>query len=82
VMLDGRTQQADTPQRLFESPANLFVAGYIGFPAMNFAEARLVRDDGPTVTFAGHALPVNRAPERAARVRGLPVILEPETASW
>jgi multiple sugar transport system ATP-binding protein len=57
VMLDGRTQQADTPQRLLESPANLFVAGYIGFPAMNFAEARLVRDGGPTVTFAGHALP-------------------------
>jgi multiple sugar transport system ATP-binding protein len=61
VLLDGRSQQADTPRRLFESPANLFVAGYIGFPAMNFAEARLVRDDGPTVTFAGHALPVPAA---------------------
>ena len=61
VMLDGRTQQADTPQRLLESPANLFVAGYIGFPAMNFADARLVRDGGPTVTFAGHALPVPAA---------------------
>jgi len=61
VMLDGRTQQADTPQRLFDSPANLFVAGYIGFPAMNFAEARLVRDDGPTVAFAGHALPLPAA---------------------
>ena len=61
VLLDGRAQQADTPRRLFESPANLFVAGYIGFPAMNFAEARLVRDDGPTVTFAGHALPVPAA---------------------
>ncbi len=61
VMLDGRIQQADTPQRLFEFPANLFVAGSIGFPAMNFAEARLVRDGGPTVTFAGHALPVPAA---------------------
>ena len=61
VMLDGRTQQADTPRRLFEFPANLFVAGSIGFPAMNFAEARLVRDGGPTVTFAGHALPVPAA---------------------
>jgi multiple sugar transport system ATP-binding protein len=61
VMLDGRTQQADTPRRLFESPANLFVAGYIGFPAMNFAEARLVRDGGPTVTFGGHSLPVPAA---------------------
>jgi multiple sugar transport system ATP-binding protein len=61
VMLNGRTQQADTPQRLFDSPANLFVAGYIGFPAMNFAEARLVRDDGPVVAFAGHALPLPAA---------------------
>jgi multiple sugar transport system ATP-binding protein len=61
VMLDGRTQQTDTPRRLFESPANLFVAGSIGFPAMNFAEARLIRDGGPTVTFAGHALPVPAA---------------------
>ena len=61
VMLDGRSQQADIPQRLFESPANLFVAGYIGFPAMNFAEARLARDGGPTVTFAGHTLPVPAA---------------------
>jgi len=61
VMLDGRIQQADTPQGLFEFPANLFVAGSIGFPAMNFAEARLVRDGGPTVTFAGHALPVPAA---------------------
>ena len=61
VMLDGRAQQADTPQRLFESPANLFVAGCTGFPAMNFAGARLVRDNGPTVTFGGHALPVPSA---------------------
>src|ERR1700722_9088636 len=61
VLLDGRTQQCGPPRRLFESPANLFVAGCIGFPAMNFAEARLVRDDGPTVTFAGHALPVPAA---------------------
>lgn len=61
VMLDGTAQQADTPQRLFESPANLFVAGYIGFPAMNFAQARLVRDAGPAVTFAGRTLPVPAA---------------------
>ncbi len=61
VMLDGRAQQADTPQRLLEAPANLFVAGYIGFPAMNFAEARLVRDAGPAVTFAGRTLPVPAA---------------------
>ena len=58
VLLDGRVQQVGAPQRLHDAPANLFVAGYIGFPAMNFAAARLVRDDGPTVVFAGHALPL------------------------
>ena len=47
VLSDGRLQQVDTPQKLFESPVNLFVAGFIGSPAMNFVLADLVRDDGP-----------------------------------
>jgi multiple sugar transport system ATP-binding protein len=58
VLRDGRLQQVDTPQALFEAPVNLFVAGFIGSPAMNFVTAGLVRDDGPAVTFAGHKLPV------------------------
>jgi multiple sugar transport system ATP-binding protein len=37
---------------------NLFVAGFIGSPAMNFATAALTRDDGHAVTFAGHTLPL------------------------
>jgi multiple sugar transport system ATP-binding protein len=40
---------------------NLFVAGFIGSPAMNFVLAGLVRDDGPAVTFAGYRLPVPQA---------------------
>jgi multiple sugar transport system ATP-binding protein len=58
VLRDGRLQQVDTPQTLFNSPVNLFVAGFIGSPAMNFANARLVRDDGAAVVFAGHRLAV------------------------
>jgi multiple sugar transport system ATP-binding protein len=58
VLRDGRLQQVDTPQTLFNSPVNLFVAGFIGSPAMNFANARLVRDDGAAVIFAGHRLAV------------------------
>jgi multiple sugar transport system ATP-binding protein len=58
VLRDGRLQQVDTPQSLFESPVNLFVAGFIGSPAMNFALADFTRDEGPAVTFAGHRLPV------------------------
>ena len=58
VLQDGQLQQADSPQVLFNAPVNLFVAGFIGSPAMNFATARLVRDDGLAVTFAGHRLAV------------------------
>jgi len=58
VLRDGRLQQVDTPQALFEAPVNLFVAGFIGSPAMNFVTAELVRDDGPAVAFASYKLPV------------------------
>jgi multiple sugar transport system ATP-binding protein len=58
VLRDGQLQQVDTPQTLFDKPVNLFVAGFIGSPAMNFVTAELVRDDGPAVAFAGHRLPL------------------------
>ncbi len=58
VLRDGKLQQVDTPQTLYNSPVNLFVAGFIGSPAMNFVEAELVRDDGPAVAFAGHKLAI------------------------
>jgi multiple sugar transport system ATP-binding protein len=58
VLRDGRLQQVDSPQRLFDAPLNLFVAGFIGSPAMNFVTAQVVRDDGPSVVFADHRLPV------------------------
>jgi len=46
VMTDGILQQIDTPQVLYDTPVNLFVAGFIGSPAMNFLEAQLVERDG------------------------------------
>jgi multiple sugar transport system ATP-binding protein len=58
VLREGKLQQVDTPQSLFDNPVNLFVAGFIGSPAMNFVTAKLVRDDGPRVAFAGFTLPV------------------------
>jgi multiple sugar transport system ATP-binding protein len=58
VLRDGKLQQVDTPQYLYEAPVNLFVAGFIGSPAMNFVTAELVRDDKFAVTFAGYKLPV------------------------
>jgi multiple sugar transport system ATP-binding protein len=66
VLRDGKLQQVDAPQRLFNAPVNLFVAGFIGSPAMNFASARLIRDDGPAVTFADYRLPL---PDELLRAR-------------
>jgi multiple sugar transport system ATP-binding protein len=48
VMNKGLLQQLDTPQALYDRPANLFVAGFIGSPAMNFFEAK-IRKDGKDV---------------------------------
>src|SRR5260370_37445140 len=58
VLREGKLQQVDTPQTLFDSPVNLFVAGFMGSPAMNFAAATLARDGGAAVSFAGFKLPV------------------------
>ncbi|MCL4561432.1 MAG: sn-glycerol-3-phosphate ABC transporter ATP-binding protein UgpC [Chloroflexi bacterium] len=46
VMNKGILQQLDTPQTLYDHPANLFVAGFIGSPAMNFFPAHLRKDNG------------------------------------
>ncbi len=53
VMRDGLIQQVDAPLNLYEQPANLFVAGFIGSPAMNFIEASLAQRDDATVIDAG-----------------------------
>jgi len=46
VLNDGVLQQIDPPQRLYDLPNNIFVAGFIGSPAMNFFEAALIEDNG------------------------------------
>ncbi len=58
VMRDGVLQQCDTPRRLFRQPANVFVAGFIGSPAMNFVEADV---SGDTVAFGEHELGLPRS---------------------
>ena len=55
VMRDGRIQQVDTPQALYRDPVNLFVAAFIGSPAMNLVEAQL---EGDAVEFGGHRIPL------------------------
>ena len=52
VIKKGELQQVDAPQALYDRPANIFVAGFIGSPAMNMVEAQLIRDDaGLSVEF-------------------------------
>ena len=46
VLQKGRVEQVGTPLELYDHPANLFVAGFIGSPAMNFIRGRLHRHDG------------------------------------
>jgi multiple sugar transport system ATP-binding protein len=46
VMKDGLAQQIGTPMEIYERPSNLFVAGFIGSPSMNFVEARIVQENG------------------------------------
>ena len=44
IMKDGYIEQVGTPQEVFDTPVNLFVAGFIGSPQMNFLKAKLVQD--------------------------------------
>ncbi len=67
VLRDGKIQQVDTPQALYSTPNNLFVAAFIGSPAMNLVEADLV--DG-VLSFAGYRMPV-RAPQQGRFVVGI-----------
>ncbi|MGH2811630.1 MAG: ABC transporter ATP-binding protein, partial [Actinomycetota bacterium] len=53
VLRDGLLQQFDTPNNLYERPVNLFVAGFIGSPAMNMVGARLESKDGTIVASFG-----------------------------
>jgi multiple sugar transport system ATP-binding protein len=71
VMRDGRVQQVDVPQQLYDAPANTFVAAFIGSPSMNLVEATI---SGDTVSFGRVTLPLdpNRRP---AGLREGPVVL-------
>jgi multiple sugar transport system ATP-binding protein len=55
VLRDGRIQQVASPQELYRSPANLFVASFIGSPAMNLVKARVVRGH---LEFGGWQIPI------------------------
>jgi multiple sugar transport system ATP-binding protein len=67
VLKDGILQQVDSPRNMYDRPANLFVAGFIGSPAMNLVEVPIT-DGG--VKFGNSVVPVNRDALKAASDKG------------
>ena len=59
VMSQGRLQQVDAPQRLYDRPENLFVAGFIGTPPMNLLEATASVNGSVSVNLGGHDLAIS-----------------------
>jgi len=72
VMKDGEVQQIDTPMRLYEKPSNVFVAGFLGSPAMNFFGGRV---EGSRIAIGSALLPV---PEGAKLADVVVVGVRPE----
>jgi multiple sugar transport system ATP-binding protein len=65
VMKDGLIQQVDTPQNLYDRPQNLFVAGFMGSPQMNFIEAKAVQSGNDVIlAFGSHSI---KLPEAKAK---------------
>jgi multiple sugar transport system ATP-binding protein len=72
ILRDGALEQLGSPDELYARPANTFVAGFIGSPAMNLLAARLEPGaDGPVVSFCGCRVPLTRPTlDRHPHVRG------------
>jgi multiple sugar transport system ATP-binding protein len=73
VLADGRLQQCDTPRALYEQPANVFVAGFIGSPAMNLVRAQC---ENGAIALGGVDVPL---PAGAAHTGEIVVGLRPES---
>jgi len=67
VMSEGRIQQVGTPDELYDSPANRFVASFIGTPAMGFLTCRVERN-GDSVTLSSDSVTIRLQPEQARKV--------------
>jgi multiple sugar transport system ATP-binding protein len=71
VLRDGKVQQIATPQIMYDHPDNVFVAGFIGSPAMNFLQAQLEKDNGGySVRFGGTTISLSQEEIAEAKERG------------
>jgi multiple sugar transport system ATP-binding protein len=75
VLDGGRVLQVETPQRLYEHPTNVFVAAFIGTPAMNLVEGAI---DGDEVAFGGFRVPLDPARRPQGGSRPIVVGVRPE----
>ena len=72
LMRDGRIEQLDKPNTLYDKPRNLFVAGFIGSPAMNIVRGKFV---GGTVAAGGLVLPLHRDAQALQPYEGRDVLV-------
>ena len=83
VVLDrGVIQQIDTPMQIYERPVNLFVAGFLGNPAMNFFRGRLRQEDGAVLRRRGRAAARCRRSKRRPGRRSSPAFVPRICTSW
>ena len=72
IMKDGFIQQIGTPQEVFNHPNNIFVAGFIGSPQMNFFDGKLQKDgSGYSVAVAGAVVPLTEETSKALAAKGI-----------
>ena len=73
IMKDGFIQQIGTPQQVFDHPANIFVAGFIGMPQMNFFDGQLVADgDHYYVKIMDATMELSPEAQAALKAKGVP----------
>ncbi|MGI6069448.1 MAG: ABC transporter ATP-binding protein [Blautia sp.] len=71
VMKDGVVQQVDTPQNLYQKPCNLFVAGFMGSPQMNFLEGEVIQNAGDvTIKIGEYDVPIPASKANALKDGG------------
>ena len=72
IMKDGFIEQVGTPQQVFDTPVNLFVAGFIGSPQMNFLKAHLAKESmGYAVELLGTRIPLNEEQNQVLTRKGI-----------
>lgn len=75
VMKDGRVQQLGTPKEIYDDPANQFVAGFMGSPAMNFIPCAVSTEGLLTIAHSGQEIEVKIPQHEALRERGITEVI-------